>query len=59
MQYSQPKRPFLRYCGGKLLLSYFINYLLIGIAFADGAAPRVECLWINPAAASKLNKKLF
>jgi DNA adenine methylase len=28
-------------------------------AFADGAAPRVECLWINPAAASKLNKKLF
>lgn len=28
-------------------------------AFADGAAPRVECLWINSAAASKLNKKLF
>lgn len=28
-------------------------------AFADRAQPRIECLWINPAAASKLNKKLF
>lgn len=28
-------------------------------ALADGAAPRVECLWINQAAASKLNKTLF
>lgn len=28
-------------------------------AFADGASPQIECLWINPAAATKLNKKLF
>lgn len=28
-------------------------------AFADGAQPRIECLWINQAAASKLNKTLF
>lgn len=38
----------------------FPNYLRVERkAFADGAAPRLECLWINPAAASKLNKKLF
>lgn len=38
----------------------FPNYLRVERkAFADGAAPRVECLWINPAAASKQNKKLF
>lgn len=28
-------------------------------AFADGASPRIECLWINRAAASRLNKNLF
>jgi DNA adenine methylase len=28
-------------------------------AYADGAAKRVECLWINKRAASKLNHKLF
>lgn len=26
---------------------------------ADGGRSRTECLWINPAAAAKLNKKLF
>ena len=28
-------------------------------ALADGARPRVECLWLNPAAATALNQKAF
>lgn len=28
-------------------------------AFADGAAERIECLWLNERAANALNKKLF